>query len=100
MIHIRKLKEVYNPVSLVISGIVGTGIHFYSLFLVDDEHLHNIVEDFTNGNFLNGLSTSIAPYALPYVVSFVAGKISSYKVRREFESKIRELERKVQEMEK
>ena len=96
----RKFKKIYNPVSTIISGIVGTGIHAYSQFLVNNEHLENICEDLSSGRYLSGVSKIIGPYVLPYAVSFIAGKISSKKVREEYEGKINDLEQTIKKLSK
>lgn len=90
--YINKIKNLYNPISLAISGIVGTGIHTYSQFYVNNEYTQNIIEDFSNEKYLSVLSKTIGPYILPYIVSLIAGKISSSKIKKEYEKKISELE--------
>lgn len=87
-----KTQNLYNPVSTIISGIVGTGIHAYSQFAVNNEYAQNIIEDFSNEKYFSGISKTVGPYILPYVVSFIAGKISRNKAKKEYENKINELE--------
>ncbi len=90
--YINKIKSLYTPVSLAISGAVGAGIHAYSQFAVNNEYVQNIIEDFSNEQYANGIVKTIGPFVLPYVVSLIAGKISKNKAKEEYEEKISKLE--------
>lgn len=90
----NKLRELYDSQCVRIAGVVGTGIHLYSLG-INNDHFRGIYEDFVNGQYLRGTLKATVPFLLPYCVSLYSRK----KVKREVQGKINDLELKIKQIE-
>ena len=70
------------------------GIHLYSLAL-NHEHFNQICQDFTEGKYFQSGLKVLVPFVLPYGVSFYARR----KAQKESREKIKDLERRIKELE-
>ncbi|MFA6073283.1 MAG: hypothetical protein WC758_04180 [Candidatus Woesearchaeota archaeon] len=64
----NNLTKVYDSACLKTAGVVGTGIHLYSVML-SASHFQGILDDFSNGHYIQGTLKAVFPYVLPYAVS-------------------------------
>ena len=89
------IKSAWDYNCLKLAGVVGTGIHLYSL-AINTKHFEGIYQDFAEGRVLRGTLKAVVPYILPYAVSFYARR----KAKKETAEKIKLLEDKINELEK
>ena len=89
-----RLRGLYDSQCVKLAGIVGTGIHLYSL-AINNSHFKGIYDDFTNGEYLKGALKATVPILLPYCVSLYSRK----KAKREVQEKIKGLEQTIVRLE-
>ena len=77
-----------------IAGVVGIGIHLYSL-AINNNHFQGIYEDFVNGEHFRGTLKAAVPFLLPYCVSLY----SRTKAKKEVQGKINDLEQTIKQLE-
>lgn len=86
--------KLYDTACLKTAGVVGTGIHLYSLIL-NNQHFQGIVDDFSNHKYLQGTLKVAFPLILPYAVSLYSRR----KAQKEVQGKISKLEEKIKVLE-
>lgn len=94
MINKNRLRDLYDVQCVKVAGVVGTGIHLYSL-AINNDHFQGIYEDFTNGEFFRVTLKATAPFLFPYFVSLYVRK----KAKKEMQGKINDLEQTIKKLE-
>lgn len=93
-IRVKMVNKLLDYVCLKVAGVVGVGIHLYSITL-NNEHFNQMYQDFVERRYIQGSLKAFVPFILPYGVSYYSRR----KAQKESREKIKDLERRIKELE-